>query len=237
MPFDVTPPGGPPQPERPPPPPWQPPAPRVPPPAPPLDAPPVASAPPVGPALTHGLPQPPAPTSPSPPPTKPKRWPLVVGAIVVVAIIGGALSGGGDTSGGGSNDAGSSGSGNDRAAVGQPVELGSMTFTVLSVYELPGDEFIAPEQGNRFLGVQIEAVNNGDESEVVSSLAQFSLRDGTGQRYDQALTTSGSASLDGDVLPGGRLRGEIVYEVPLTATALELVISDPFRGAVSVQLT
>ena len=159
-----------------------------------------------------------------------------MGAVVVVVIIAGALSGGGATDGG-PDDTGTAGSGSNRVGVGQPVEVGDLTFTVLAIRDVPGDEFIAPDPGNRFLGVQIEAVNNTDEAEVVSSLAQFSLRDGTGQQYDQAITTSEVASLDGDVLPGGRLRGEIVYEVPLTATGLELVISDLFGEPVSVQLT
>jgi hypothetical protein len=56
-------------------------------------------------------------------------------------------------------------------------------------------------------------------------------------RYDQAITDSAAASLDGDVPPGSRLRGEIAYEVPIQATGLQLVISDFFEEAVTVQLT
>jgi uncharacterized protein DUF4352 len=164
----------------------------------------------------------------------------VIGGLILLGAIGNALGGG--SSRDPSDDApariGDLGSGGGRVVqIGQPVEVGSVTYTVLAVRTIPAGEYFQPDAGHQFVGVSIEARNTSDESEHVSSLLQFSLRDGTGQRFDQTIAERAGASLDGALPPGSTLRGEIAYEVPVGARGLQLVISDILAGAVTVQLT
>ena len=159
---------------------------------------------------------------------------LVIAGVLVVGGVGVAM-GSGSSDGGGSagNDGGS---GTRVHAVGQAVDLGDVSFTVLGARTLPAGPFSEPTAGHVYLAVHIEVVNNGSGPEVVSSLMQFSVRDATGLSYDQTYAEGAVGSLDGFVAPGSKLRGEIVYEVPEGATGLQLVISDFFAGSVTVQL-
>jgi hypothetical protein len=159
---------------------------------------------------------------------------LVIAGVLVVGGIGVAM-GSGSSDGGGSAD-NDGGSGTGVYSVGQSVDLGDVSFTVLSVRTLPAGPYSEPTAGHVLLAVNIEAVNNGQGPEVVSSLMQFSVRDATGLSYNQTIAEGSVGSLDGFVAPGSKLRGEIVYEVPEGATGLQLVISDFLAGSVTVQL-
>ena len=151
----------------------------------------------------------------------------VVLGVVVVLVLGGALGPGGGTS-----DEGSPAG----ASVGAPVRVGNITYRVLSVRDMPGSELARPAEGKRFLAVEMEAVNEGGEAVHVSSF-DWSLHDGKGRRYAEAALEGSGLWRDGDVPPDGRLRGEIVYEVPVAVTELELVIGAVFGETVSIRLT
>ncbi|MEX2458201.1 MAG: DUF4352 domain-containing protein [Actinomycetota bacterium] len=161
-----------------------------------------------------------------------RRGTLLIGSLVAILVIvgiGGALAsfGGGQTA---SSDPGRI------YGIGEPVGVGSVTFTVLGVRAIPTTEYSAPEPGFTYIAVHIEAVNNSETTKVVSSLMQFSVRDSTGLTYEQTIAGDLVGSLDGIVPAGSRLRGEIAYEVPAGMTGLQLVISDLFSRSAVVRL-
>jgi hypothetical protein len=172
----------------------------------------------------------------APPPQRRRSIGALVALLVGLLVMGGigfALARGGSGSGGsaGEDDPGRV------YRVGEPADLGSLTFTVTGVRTIPPSEFVEPVPGQLTIAVHIEAVNNSESSKLVSSLGQFALRDATGLTYQQTFAEGLVGSLDGTIPPGSRLRGEIAYDVPEGITGLQLVISNfLFAGSVTVQL-
>ena len=117
--------------------------------------------------------------------------------------------------------------------VGDTVRLGDLHITVNGVRASLGDDFWAPEKGTYFIYVDVTVRNEGNQPEVVSTLLQMEMRDGEGRSYDvdiSAIAASGSSSLDGEIAPGGSLRGEVGYKLPTSATDLTWHFSgDIFR--------
>ncbi len=116
--------------------------------------------------------------------------------------------------------------------VGDTVRLGSLHITVNGVRASLGDNFWAPEEGNYFIYVDVTFRNEGNQPEVVSTLIQMEMRDAEGRLYNTDLfaTASNSSSLDGEIAPGGNLRGEVGYQLPASEVELTWRFSgDLFR--------
>jgi len=112
--------------------------------------------------------------------------------------------------------------------VGDQIKMDNLTFVVNGTREVK-DEFMNPGPGNIFLAIDVTVENVGEKVELVSSLGMFDLRDVEGNRYEQALfVTTGKASLNGEVAPGKKLRGEIVFKVPKEVKGLEFIIKPDF---------
>ena len=118
-------------------------------------------------------------------------------------------------------------------SVGDTVRLGDLHVTVNGVRASLGDNFWAPEEGNYFIYVDVTFRNEGNQPEVISTLLQMEIRDAEGRSYDvdfSALSASNSSSLDGEIAPGGTLRGEVGYQLPTSAAELTWRFSgDIFR--------
>lgn len=56
--------------------------------------------------------------------------------------------------------------------------------------------------------------NTGNKELAISSLLSFSAKDSEGNKLEQALLDCPSGSLDGKVLPGDKLRGNICWKAP-----------------------
>ncbi len=69
-----------------------------------------------------------------------------------------------------------------------------------------------------------------DEAEVISSLMMFKMADSEGYNYSVTIADSSKPSLDGELGPGRKMRGEIAFEVPTDATGLELIFEPDFLG-------
>ena len=97
--------------------------------------------------------------------------------------------------------------------VGDQVKIGSTwLITVNSAQTNAGDAVSQPNQGNTYVVVDLTMKNLSSQEQDVSSLLQFTFKDATGQKYDEALTDIGQ-SPDGKVAAGDLLRGQLVYEV------------------------
>lgn len=118
-------------------------------------------------------------------------------------------------------------------AVGDIIEMGDLTLTVNEVTYPPGDSFNAPDEGKKFVVVDLTITNQASEAVSVSSLLQMTLKDDTGQSYDVDLMASAAAdgsSPDGEIAPGETIRGQVGYQVPEDATGLVFVFDADVWG-------
>ena len=92
--------------------------------------------------------------------------------------------------------------------VGDTVRLGDLHITVNSVRASLGDNFFTPEEGNYFIYVDVTFRNEGNKPEVVSSLLSIEIRD------------ADSPSPDGEIAQGDTIRGEVGFQLPVSATGL-----------------
>lgn len=113
--------------------------------------------------------------------------------------------------------------------IGDYVKAGNLVFTVNSVRTDKGSEFIKPDEGNIYYIIDVTVENTGDESEIVSSMIMFRLFDSEGYNYSITFGPETKGQLDGEVSPGRKIRGELVFEIPEDSTGLELEI-DPTLG-------
>lgn len=102
-----------------------------------------------------------------------------------------------------------------QASIGDTVKLGDWQIKVNKLTDpvKPSNEFMTPKAGTRFVAVNATVSNKSSKAETVSSLVCFDLRDKEGQKFDPALSGEG-AQLDGEVPAGGKLKGNVTFEVP-----------------------
>jgi hypothetical protein len=201
----------------------------------------------------QGIPQPqyggPPPVS-GVPPKKRKKWPWVLGGLLVIMLTGfagcAALVGGAVVA---VDDAVAESTAKREAVVvgkiGTPVNNAGMTYLVESAStkkELPGYvRAVKPKAGTVFILVNVELTNTKSESKTfLSNSAQFVGKNGA--KYDTADATV-SADIDDNLImqqvdPDVPTSGVLVYEVPTKVVAGgSLVIEDLFgEGKVSVPL-
>jgi len=115
--------------------------------------------------------------------------------------------------------------------IGDVIEAKDMHYTVNSVREAPGGDFIKPKEGNIWYVVDVTIENKGQETFHSSSLMMFKLFDSEGYSYSITLGPDTTGSLDGEVPPGRKLRGEIAFEIPQDSEGLELQIDPSLFGS------
>lgn len=117
--------------------------------------------------------------------------------------------------------------------VGDVISIGDIVMVVLGWDSPPGTDFSKPDEGNKFVAVDVLLVNQGSASTSVSTMLQMSLKDATAQKYDVDLTANvatGSSSPDGEISPGERVRGKVGFQVPQDATGLVFVFDASIFG-------
>jgi hypothetical protein len=114
--------------------------------------------------------------------------------------------------------------------IGERVEMGELVITVNSVNDSQGSEFIKPAAGHVYKITDCTIENLSDESQGISSLMMFKMADSEGYNYNTTITDSSKPSLDGELGPGRKMRGEGAFEVPIDATGLELIFEPNILG-------
>ncbi|MET9828128.1 DUF4352 domain-containing protein [Streptomyces sp. NPDC006385] len=105
------------------------------------------------------------------------------------------------------------------------MESGSgLDVTVVKVVDnaKSGDEFFAPEDGKRWIGVQFQLVNTGTKVYSDAPVNGAKLADDQGQQFGTVLadiTAGPSMSSDVRLKPGAKALGWIVFEVPKASKA------------------
>jgi len=117
--------------------------------------------------------------------------------------------------------------------VGDAVKIGDSVLMVIGWSEVAGDQFIKPDEGNKFIAVDLLIINTSSSSASISSLLQASLKDETGQKYQPdllATTATKKDSPDGELSAGERIRGTEGFQIPQDAKGLEFVFDASVFG-------
>ncbi|WP_337970210.1 DUF4352 domain-containing protein [Virgibacillus salexigens] len=118
-------------------------------------------------------------------------------------------------------------------AIGDAVEFDGMKITLNEARIEPGGDFDEPQE-EQFVVVNLTAENNTEEEQTMSSIMNVELKDADGYAYTTTILTEGvKAQFDGSIEPGGKLRGEIPFDVPKSDT-YELHFSDPFKSGKAI---
>ncbi|KEI10513.1 hypothetical protein Z957_01905 [Clostridium sp. K25] len=115
--------------------------------------------------------------------------------------------------------------------VGDVIELKDLKVKVNKVYNVKGNEFSKPKDGNEFIAVDCTVENISKEEKAVSSLAMFKVVDKDGRSCEYSLTgqtAANSGQMDGQIAPGRKLTGVYVVEVQKGTTGLELEFDNSF---------
>jgi len=116
--------------------------------------------------------------------------------------------------------------------IGDTVKFDNLLITLNSVKSSKGSEFETPEH-DQYLLLDLTIENAGKESETVSTLLQMMLYDAESYSYDIALYTGTQGSVDGEIGPGRKVRGEVAFDVPSSAS-YEFVFEDPFTSGQAI---
>ncbi|WP_454163073.1 DUF4352 domain-containing protein [Gordonia iterans] len=194
-------------------------------------------------APAPGLPaQPPAPKSR-------KKWPWILGGVVVLIALIAAVSGGGDPSPAGDAGSGATVAADDAesraAGLNTPVRDGKFEFVVTGVEsgvsEVGDNEFLTEKAQGQFVIVTMTVKNIGDKSQSFSPSEQ-KLKDTDGRTFET--DSSAQIALGGTdiavwdkVNPGNTVTVKLVYDMPSGAKPATLELHDSmFSGGVTVDL-
>jgi hypothetical protein len=117
--------------------------------------------------------------------------------------------------------------------VGDVISIGKNVLVVLGWENVPGTDFSKPDDGKKFVAVEVLLVNKSDSPVSVSTILQMSLKDDTGQKYDvdfKASMATDQSSVDGELSPGERVRGKVGYQVAENAQGLQFVFDASVFG-------
>ncbi len=151
-----------------------------------------------------------------------------VGIIVILFIIG-AASGGGDKS----QKVGENGQPTTQTGqttqpqtattykVGDQIQSGDYVVSVNAVRKSSGSGFVKPKEGSAYVIPNVTIQNNSKDKTTISSLLQMYVKDDEGNKYDPALTSDATGKVDGELLAGEKVKGDVGFEIPTTAKGLK----------------
>jgi len=181
---------------------------------------------------------------PAPLPSKKRKWPWIVGAIVVFLIAVAALSDDKKTS---DSTPHTSSAGQSQAAhLNTPVRDGKFEFVVKSVQpglaEVGDNPFLAKKAQGQFVIVTLSVQNVGDKPQSFSPSDQ-KLTDAQGRSFES--DSAAQIALGGsdipvwdNINPGNTVDVKIVYDMPADATPASIALHDSmFSGGATVTLT
>ncbi len=105
--------------------------------------------------------------------------------------------------------------------VGDIISINDTVLVILGWDQPPGGDFNPPDQGKKYLVVDLMIANQGERSFNSSPVFQMTLKDPSGQKYNinsKANIASGSNIPNGEVNPGEVIRGKVGFHVPEAQT-------------------
>lgn len=105
----------------------------------------------------------------------------------------------------------------DKMRIGDTVDFNGVEVTLNGVRtDKKGGTFLTPDN-DQYVIANVTVKNNTDEEVNVSSIANFSLFDDASYEYNITITEDMKGNLDGKILPGRSMRGEVAFDVPFSA--------------------
>lgn len=101
--------------------------------------------------------------------------------------------------------------------VGDIIQINDTILVVLGWDQPPGGDLNPPDEGKKYLVVDLIIANQGEKSFNSSPVFQMSLKAPSGQKYNlngKANLASGSNQPNGEVNPGEVIRGKVGFHVP-----------------------
>lgn len=104
--------------------------------------------------------------------------------------------------------------------IGDQVKSGDFVFSVNEVRRDTGSGFIKPDDGNVYLIPNVTIENQSVKEVNISTLLQMYIKDGEGNKYTPTLTQDSTGKVDGELLAGEKVKGDVGFEVPANAKEL-----------------
>lgn len=170
------------------------------------------------------------------PPGKPSAWPewaryAVPIGVAVVLLIGLAVRADRRDAGGGGRSGPAPASEVKTYAVGETARTGNLDVTVLGFKDpQPPGPFIPPGAGNHFVSVDVQLANRGANAQGFSSLLQLHLADAADRQFNSTFGEVTPPAPDGDIAPGGTIRGMVLFAVPDGTTGLRFRVQGTLGG-------
>jgi hypothetical protein len=187
----------------------------------------------------------------APPAKKRRKWPWIVGGIVVLLIAIGAFSDPKETSKGtsegglGSAQGGTQDAGNAHAVINTPVRDGKFEFVVTGVQpglaEIGDNPYLVQKAQGQFVVVSMSVKNIGDKPQSFSPSAQ-KLFDAEGRSFEsdtmaQVALGDSDVPVYDNINPGNGVDVKVVYDMPPDAVPTTIELHDSvFSGGVKVSL-
>ncbi len=120
----------------------------------------------------------------------------------------------------------------EELGVGDSVEVEGVEATLNEVRILPTSDFDQPIQNpdNRFLAADLTFENVSERAVSISSLLELVLKNEDGYSASQTFHSQQRELAEGEISPGQKASGEIVYEVPPESRGLQLDYRPFARG-------
>ena len=111
-----------------------------------------------------------------------------------------------------------------------------LKFMVTDLRSDQGEEYFEPEEGNEYFYIMIQMENGSSDTINVSSWLQFELKNDVGMSYELAIFAKTSGSMDGSILSGDKLLGEVAFEVPIDFNGELFLYFLPELGSTPVKI-
>ncbi len=115
-------------------------------------------------------------------------------------------------------------------SIGDTVKMGDLEFTLKGARWDQGDQFMKPDQGERWLVLDCEIENRSDKSTSISSLLMFTLYDEDNYSMDMEFFANTKGSLDGELGAGRKMAGELAFNVEEGQSTWEFIFEPNVFG-------
>lgn len=114
-------------------------------------------------------------------------------------------------------------------------ERNGVSMAVLGVSTTDTSQFSRAEAGNTFLVLNVVIENVSSEETVYYSPLYFQLRGADGTQYDAEVLAPEPDLQSGHLDQGGRVRGNVAFEIPVDAAGLVTVFEPPTYPSVEIR--
>lgn len=165
----------------------------------------------------------------------------VVIVLVGLGIAGVIIFNGNETEKVGTNDSTSNSNGSPSISTQQTVykiadqvKSGDYVFSVNSVRKSTGTQYIKPADGSIYLIPNVTIQNNSKDKATISTLIQMYIKDSEGNKYTPAIFSDATGKVDGELLAGDKVKGDVGFEIPTTAKGLKFYFNPNWISGESI---